>query len=208
VAPLDDGTWRGICRDCAGSIDSIVELLQGRLSKAVMDRVCCLSDGLFPAPKAIKLSCSCPDGACMCKHVAATLYGVGARLDSRPELLFHLRGVDQQELIAHATAAPDAAVGKPPANGGKMLDEADLSALFGLDMECDGKAVTTASAPPVAATPRRPKTSPTRARNKSLPAAKLASRSAKQVESMASGRTARSAETPKNPKRKRARGSG
>ena len=73
VAPLDDKVWRAICRDCSGSIDSMVELLQGRLSKAVMDRVCRTGDGLFPAPKSIELSCSCPDGAYMCKHVAATL---------------------------------------------------------------------------------------------------------------------------------------
>ena len=62
-----------------------------------MDRVCREGDGLFPAPGEIKLSCSCPDSADMCKHVAATLYGVGARLDEAPRLLFVLRGVDESE---------------------------------------------------------------------------------------------------------------
>ena len=80
--------WRAICADCAGSIGSLVELLQGKLSKHVMERVCREADGLFPAPREIKMSCSCPDWAGMCKHVAATLYGVGARLDSQPDLLF------------------------------------------------------------------------------------------------------------------------
>ncbi len=83
-------------------IDSLVELLQGRLAKGVMDRVCREGDGLFPAPSEIKLSCSCPDWADMCKHVAAVLYGVGARLDEKPELLFVLRGVDENELLASA----------------------------------------------------------------------------------------------------------
>ena len=135
IASLDGKTWNDICRDCSASIDSMVELLQGRLSKSVMDRVCRPADGLFPAPKSIRMSCSCPDGAYMCKHVAATLYGIGARLDSRPELLFLLRGVDQQELIAKVTAAPATPASSTPAKSDKVLGGADLSALFGLDLE-------------------------------------------------------------------------
>src|SRR5215211_5922980 len=102
VAPVTRPRWKAICRDCAGSIDSLVELLQGRLAKGVMDRVCREGDGLFPGPSEIKLSCSCPDWADMCKHVAAVLYGVGARLDQQPELLFVLRGADEAELLAGA----------------------------------------------------------------------------------------------------------
>src|SRR5437870_7837335 len=95
IAPVTRARWKSICRDCAGTVDSLVELLQGRLAKGVMDRVCREGDGLFPAPDEIKLSCSCPDWADMCKHVAAELYGIGARLDERPQLLFVLRGVDE-----------------------------------------------------------------------------------------------------------------
>ena len=102
IAPVAATRWKAICRDCAGTIDSLVELLQGRLAKGVMDRVCREGDGLFPAPSEIKLSCSCPDWADMCKHVAAALYGVGARLDEKPQLLFVLRGVDENELLAGA----------------------------------------------------------------------------------------------------------
>ena len=140
VAPLGAKNWAGICDDTSSSIDSMVELLQGRLSKAVMDRVCRIGDGLFPAPKEIELSCSCPDGAYMCKHVAAALYGVGARLDSRPELLFLLRGVDQRELIARAGAAPAVASGKKAAKSGKVLADADLASVFGLDLVEAGEA--------------------------------------------------------------------
>src|SRR5205085_2379346 len=102
IAPVKAARWKSICRDCAGTVDSLVELLQGRLAKGVMDRVCREGDGLFPAPGEIKLSCSCPDWADMCKHVAAALYGVGARLDEKPQLLFVLRGVDENELLARA----------------------------------------------------------------------------------------------------------
>src|ERR1700716_2302166 len=86
IEPTAKKRWKSICQDCTGSIDSLVELLQGRMAKSVMDRVCREGDGLFPAPKEIKLSCSCPDWADMCKHVAAAHYGVGARLDESPRL--------------------------------------------------------------------------------------------------------------------------
>src|SRR5215208_688935 len=102
IKPLADAVWRDVKRQCAGQIGSLVELLQGKLSKAVMEVVTRRDGGLFPEPKEIELSCSCPDWADMCKHVAATLYGVGARLDEQPELLFRLRQVDHLELIAQA----------------------------------------------------------------------------------------------------------
>jgi len=131
IAPVKPAHWKTVCRDCAGAIDSLVELLQGRMAKGIMDRVCREGDGLFPSPEEIKLSCSCPDWADMCKHVAAALYGVGARLDEKPQLLFVLRGVDENELLANAgqdlalaTAAPGAA---------RLLDS-DVAALFGLEM--------------------------------------------------------------------------
>ena len=132
IAPVKGARWKAICRDCAGTIDSLVELLQGRLAKAVMDRVSRQGDGLFPAPGEIKLSCSCPDWADMCKHVAAALYGVGARLDEKPELLFVLRGVDESELIAGA--GQDVALAKSPPGAAQALDDRDVAALFGLEM--------------------------------------------------------------------------
>ena len=101
VGPVPRARWSAICKDCSGAIDSLVELLQGRFSKGVMTRLCEEKTGLFPSPKDILFTCSCPDWASMCKHVAAVLYGIGARLDHQPELLFTLRKVDQQDLIAN-----------------------------------------------------------------------------------------------------------
>jgi uncharacterized Zn finger protein len=124
--------WKAICQDCAGSVGSLVELLQGKLSKNVMERVCRDSDGLFPAPREIKLSCSCPDSADMCKHVAAVLYGVGARLDTAPDLLFTLRGVDRADLIS--TAGADEQITRQGAASERVLADVDVAALFGLDM--------------------------------------------------------------------------
>ena len=132
VAPVPRRHWSAICRDCAGAIDSLVELLQGRFSKGVMARLCEEKTGLFPSPKEIVFTCSCPDWASMCKHVAAVLYGIGARLDDQPELLFTLRKVDQQDLIAKA-GSDISKTRKGPA-GAKVLESDDLSGMFGIEM--------------------------------------------------------------------------
>ena len=132
VAAVPKARWTGVCRDCAGAIDSLVELLQGRFSQGVMTRICQEKTGLFPAPSEIAFTCSCPDWAYMCKHVAAVLYGIGARLDEQPDLLFALRKVDQQDLIARA-GKDMARTGKRP-NAGKVLDESDLSEMFGIEI--------------------------------------------------------------------------
>ena len=141
--------WSAICHDCAGGIDSLVELLQGRFSTSVMERICRQEDGLFPKPAEIRLKCSCPDWATMCKHVAAVLYGVGARLDRQPELLFRLRAVDENELVAQIDSATPLAKSAPAA--GKVLAEDDLSALFGLDMGGTDAAAAEAVVPAVPA---------------------------------------------------------
>jgi uncharacterized Zn finger protein len=132
IAPVVARRWQAICRDCSGTIDSLVELLQGRLAKSVMDRVCREGDGLFPAPDEIKLSCNCPDWADMCKHVAATLYGVGARLDEAPRLLFVLRGVDEVELLAGS--GKEMTRSKPAPDASAVLNDEDVAALFGIEM--------------------------------------------------------------------------
>lgn len=136
IAPVSAAQWRSICADCAGRIDSLVELLQGRLSKGVMERICRQDAGLFPKPADIRFSCSCMDHASMCKHVAAALYGVGARLDQSPELLFQLRAVDQHDLLTGLDdVVPAAALGPT-----RILADDDVTALFGLDMAGSGEA--------------------------------------------------------------------
>lgn len=144
--------WKALCLDCAGGIESLVELLQGRFSKAVMARLCRQDKGLFPRPSEISFSCSCPDWASMCKHVAATLYGVGARLDEKPELLFRLRGVKETELVANL----EAPLAKQAPMAGKVIESDDLSALFGLEMATEDPAGAPTPAP--AAFPARVKT--------------------------------------------------
>jgi uncharacterized Zn finger protein len=131
VDPLASTSWQAIVRECHGGISSLVELLRGKLSDRVMSIVTRRPKGLFPAPNEIRLACSCPDHASMCKHVAAVLYGIGARLDLRPELLFVLRNVEPGELVASAPAA--SALVRGAARRSKRLD-GDLSSIFGIEI--------------------------------------------------------------------------
>jgi uncharacterized Zn finger protein len=128
VSPIPDQRWKAVCVDCAGAIESLVELLEGRFSQLTMERLCRQKTGLFPTPFELKFDCSCPDSARMCKHIAAVLYGIGARLDEKPELLFTLRKVDQQGLITNASQR----MTKPKTN--KVLENRNLSELFEIEI--------------------------------------------------------------------------
>jgi uncharacterized Zn finger protein len=132
ISGLPKKKWSTLKSLCGGQIGSLVELLQGKLSKAVMEIVTHPEQGLFPNPDEIKMSCSCPDYAGMCKHVAAAMYGIGNRLDSSPELLFVLRAVDHLELI-------DQAISAKPMEGSSQaptLAEDELGAIFDIDIAC------------------------------------------------------------------------
>ncbi len=169
IKPLAKAQWKALCADCAGAIDSLVELLQGRLSKGVMERICAKGTGLFPSPSEIKLDCSCPDWADMCKHVAAVLYGIGARLDAQPELLFTLRYVDEKELLAQAAKDLPFASHKP---GEAALEGEDLADLFGLDMVEPSPEAPKAKARATKAAPKNP-SSKTPKTKPELPAPKV-----------------------------------
>jgi uncharacterized Zn finger protein/DNA-binding transcriptional regulator YiaG len=148
IKPLPPRAWKDIKGRCTGRISSLLDLLEGKLSAGVMEVVTDREKGLFPKPREISMHCSCPDWATMCKHVAAVLYGVGARLDTQPELLFLLRGVDHGELIdARAESAIDAVV---KGGKGRRVAEGDLGAIFGVEIDA-GPPTRAAKAP---ATPR------------------------------------------------------
>ena len=131
IAPLAKARWRRVVSRCTGRIGSLVGLLRGELSDDVLNVLCDGKEGLFPAPRDISLECSCPDWAEVCKHVAAVLYGVGSRLDKKPELFFVLRQVDQAELIGSATSG---AVSRPRKGAVKRLAADKLADVFCIDI--------------------------------------------------------------------------
>ncbi|MDH5674602.1 MAG: hypothetical protein OEZ06_20915 [Myxococcales bacterium] len=152
IETLPKGRWTKLKQQCAGHIGSLVELLAGKISQSVMDIVSNGHEGLFPAPDEIHFTCSCPDWAIMCKHVAATLYGVGARLDEQPELLFALRGVDASELVETAVQQPASPRSQ---RKGRLLDNDHLSSIFGVDITPSDQ--KNAASPPEAAVRRSAK---------------------------------------------------
>jgi uncharacterized Zn finger protein len=135
--PMKAERWQAFKQRSAGQVTNLIDLLQGKLSKEILADVTRLETGLFPAPSEIKMTCSCPDWAGLCKHLAAVLYGVGSRLDHQPELLFVLRGVEVAELIAAATASAAAGplTGEDTTAADSALAGEDLSALFGVDLD-------------------------------------------------------------------------
>jgi len=161
VQPLAPKVWMAIQKECAGKIDSLIDLLQGKLSTGVMQVVTRQNGGLFPTPKEIALDCSCPDWADLCKHVAATLYGVGTRLDQKPELLFVLRGVDSADLISRVSAT-EAVRTTSIAPVGATIADNELADVFGIDLDTSASA----SPPPAKPAPLAGTTSLKRARGR------------------------------------------
>ncbi len=138
IENLPDEKWAMLKKQCAGQIGSLLELLQGKLSDQIMAVVTNRENGIFPLPGEINLCCDCPDWAEMCKHIAAVLYGVGKRLDEKPELLFLLRGVNLDELI---TAGAEEAfisdlTGKAGEAGARRRVSTDqLEDIFGIELD-------------------------------------------------------------------------
>jgi uncharacterized Zn finger protein len=150
IKPLAPRIWKQIKQECGGQIGSVIELLQGKLSSNVMEVITRPGSGLFPKPAEIDLDCSCPDWADLCKHVAAALYGVGARLDEKPELLFVLRQVDHLELIQQA-----ADIGRLTgrATPRKTIAADALSDVFGMDFNVPPAQESRKRRPPSKRTP-------------------------------------------------------
>jgi len=154
IKAMPEPRWKAVVKACAGKIDSVVELLAGRFDESVMAHVCRQGTGLFPAPAEITYECSCPDGAhggWLCKHVAATLYGVGVRLDEDPQLLFRLRRVAHADLIARATAGLTRQPAPSKRSSRTAIASDRLSAVFGIELEA-------APAPRAGRPARKPRT--------------------------------------------------
>ena len=171
ISPMAQNAWETLVKACSGKIDTLIELLQGKFSNAVMKILTEHKNGLFPKPHEIEMTCTCPDIAGMCKHVAATLYGVGASLDATPEHLFLLRHVDHLDLISSARTSTILTPSNATVNG---LQESDLSSMFGIDLDTGTPSPSSKTAPELPAKAAAKKKKPT-----AKPAPKKASKSKK-----------------------------
>lgn len=144
IDPLCPEKWSNIKNECRGKIGSLIELLQGKISNEIMEIVTARDTGLFPNPKEIRFNCNCPDWADMCKHVAAVMYGIGVRLDTQPELLFKLRGVNHEELISVETAIDGLTAGTRSRR--RTLAADSIGNVFGIELDPSMDAPETAEA--------------------------------------------------------------
>ena len=137
IKAISENIWQEIKASCGGNLDSLQELLAGKFPKTLGEIFMAQGNGLFPSPKEIEFSCSCPDWAYMCKHVAATLYGIGARLDEDPGLFFKLRKARVKDLVTEAVEDKTLKLlEKAKKKTGRVIAESDLADVFvGIDME-------------------------------------------------------------------------
>lgn len=136
IKAVNKKIWQEIKAACGGKLDSLQELLAGKFPKALDEIFMPQGKGLFPSPKEIEFNCSCPDWAYMCKHVAATLYGIGTRLDEEPGLFFKLRKIKVKDLVTGAVEDKTRKLLKrAKKKTSRVIAESDLADVFGIDME-------------------------------------------------------------------------
>ncbi len=136
IQPIPEKSWAHFKQSCKGKLDSLKQILAGDFPQQLGTIFTQEKGGLFPIPKEIKFDCSCPDWASMCKHVAATLYGVGARLDEDPGLFFVLRKVDIKDLVTETLEeSKKELLSKARQKTSRVIrDESGLSEMFGIDL--------------------------------------------------------------------------
>ena len=152
IQAISGPAWKRLVEKALGKVETLQTLLEGKFPEDLKELFFAKGAGLFPAPNEIKLDCSCPDWASMCKHVAAVLYGVGARLDTSPELFFTLRGVNMDDLIGQvARKETEKLLSRQPGTSGRIIQSSDnrlsdISALFGVPLAADAPAAASAEA--------------------------------------------------------------
>ncbi len=125
--------WNAIAALCAKRVDSLAALAQGNFPEEFAEIFMRQGDGLFPSPKEIHMDCNCPDWADMCKHIAAALYAVGAKLDTDPLLFFTLRGIDPVELIKKSVDEKmKSLLENAKKKSNRTIDESDVARIFGV----------------------------------------------------------------------------
>ncbi|MFH1491685.1 MAG: hypothetical protein ABII06_22465 [Pseudomonadota bacterium] len=136
IKAVNKQVWKDIKTFCEGKLDSLQELLAGKFPKSLDEIFTARGKGLFPSPKEIAFDCSCPDWAYMCKHVAATLYGIGARLDEEPALFFKLRKVKMKDLVTQALEdETQKLLKRAKKKTERVIADSDLADVFGIEME-------------------------------------------------------------------------
>ncbi|HBM16141.1 MAG TPA: hypothetical protein DD381_07370 [Lentisphaeria bacterium] len=142
IKTLESKVWSNLKEKLKNKFDSLQTLLCGEFPEDLKHVFSSKDFGFFPSPKEIKMDCSCPDYASLCKHLAAVLYGVGAKLDSKSELIFTLRGVDVNELTASVMEEQKKVITEKVTKAKKSkkiieIEDTEMSAVFGIDIQVE-----------------------------------------------------------------------
>ncbi len=107
IKPISKKDWSGIIKLISSKASYVSKLLMGEMPDNIEDAFAELSLHLLPHSHSdFNTSCSCPDWANPCKHIAGVYYLVAAEFDRDPFMMFELRGLSQDELHAELTKSP------------------------------------------------------------------------------------------------------
>lgn len=123
IQPLDTAGWEKVMAAMSQQAGFAARLLAGELPAELEEVFSAAGMNLFPSRAGdIATSCSCPDWANPCKHIAAVYYLLGQEFDRDPFLLLHLRGRTREEIISDlrsrwADGPGDSAEDRPQQSG-------------------------------------------------------------------------------------------
>jgi len=100
VKPLKDADWDRVLDVLVGQAIFTAQLLAGEMPTDIEEAFAAANISLFPASvKELETTCSCPDWANPCKHIAAVYFLLGEAFDDDPFMLFRLRGRTQEQVL-------------------------------------------------------------------------------------------------------------
>jgi uncharacterized Zn finger protein len=101
IKPLADAQWEQVTIALAQQAIFAAKLLAGEMPQDIEAAFDTAGVALFPrGARDIAASCSCPDSANPCKHIAAVYYLLGERFDDDPFLIFQVRGRSREQIVA------------------------------------------------------------------------------------------------------------
>src|ERR1019366_3484310 len=122
---FSDYQWRRAEKAIAARALTLAKLLAGEMPHDIEEVLAACKLTLLPGSyDELRATCTCPDAANPCKHLAAVYYILAERFDEDPFTLFPWRGMTREELLEQLRAGRARATGKQPALAGVTTDAA------------------------------------------------------------------------------------
>lgn len=122
MKPISARDAKRLTASIAADPDLVASLMDGELPHGIADLCRELDIELFPRSwRSMQLSCSCPDSARVCKHLAAVFYVMADRIDIDPFFIFRFRGLDLKAEMRKCGIDVDRAVKVKPLDASEIL---------------------------------------------------------------------------------------